>query len=92
MGASGWVFETGEMVRRALIILAILLFMLLLGAGGAWLMRGSIVQYFLAQACQDRGFICETERADASLSSIALERLSVTDTSNTPVASGNVRI
>ncbi|MEM1035349.1 MAG: YdbH domain-containing protein [Pseudomonadota bacterium] len=92
MGASGWVFETGEMVRRALIILAILLFMLLLGAGGAWLMRGSIVQYFLAQACQDRGFICETERADASLSSIGLEKLRVTDTSNTPVASGDVRI
>ncbi|MEO1642707.1 MAG: hypothetical protein AAFR74_05175, partial [Pseudomonadota bacterium] len=78
------------MVRKSLIILPLLGLILVLAGAGAWLMRGSIVQHYLSQACNERGFICEVERADVSLSNLTLNGLSVTDKENMPVASGRL--
>ncbi|MEM1086087.1 MAG: YdbH domain-containing protein [Pseudomonadota bacterium] len=79
-------------MRRILIIFIVMLFLLLCAGGVAWLMRGSIAQYYLGQACQDRGFICDSERVSVSLSTLTVEGLSITDTDRTAVARGRVSL
>lgn len=79
-------------MRKTFIIPGLVL-VLLIGAGlTAWLMRGSIVQHFLVEACKDRGFACNSEGIRVSFSNLTLDALAVTDLSGSEVAKGRVSV
>ncbi|MEM7492258.1 MAG: YdbH domain-containing protein [Pseudomonadota bacterium] len=77
-------------MRRALIIVGILI-ILVSGAGLiGWLMRGAIVSHFLVEACKERGFVCNVEGIQVSLDNLTLEKLAVTDLPGAKVATARL--
>ena len=77
-------------MRRALIIVGIVI-LFVFGAGLiGWLMRGAIVSHFVVEACKERGFVCNIEGIQVSLDNLTLERLAVTDLPGAKVATARL--